>query len=284
MSRFTNPAGSGGGGSSSDTFDKIYVTNNGNGQNVRIGDDAWIGDIDQANNISIIGIEDSAQGGIIFGDAHNAYIQASATDLNIGAAANVSIGADASPGWVNLYAYEGAYVNGAGIPGNKIVTFNDLSNAPASFAYGSFHDQTSFGPYAENTIHAMSMQTTDFNHDVRVAGINNSQITFDRAGKFNIAFSAQFHQTQSSGVVNIWLNKNGTPVSWSNTKLDINANNPFVVAAWNFFVEASANDYYEIMWSSSDNHTVLEALAATGSGANLHPGIPSVIVTVNQIG
>lgn len=283
MSRFTNPAGSGNGGSSSDTFDKIYVTNNGNGQNVRIGDDAWIGDIDQANNISIIGIEDSAQGGIIFGDAHNAYIQANATDINIGAAVNVSIGADASPGWVNLYAYEGAYVNGAGIVDNKIITRADLNSylpAPA-LASGAFHDQTTFGPYSANSEQALSYQTTDWASDVRIAGINHSQITFDRDGKFNIQFSSQFHVTSGGAIVYIWLKKNGTTVPWSGTRFDITANNPYAVAAWNWFVDAAANDYYEIFWSTPAATVKVEAITGlTGTKGT----VPSNILTVNQVG
>jgi hypothetical protein len=61
--------------------------------------------------------------------------------------------------------------------------------------------------------------------------------------------------------------------------MDITANNPYYVAAWNFFVNANANDYYEIIWSSSDNHSVAEY-----EPAGVHPAVPSIIVTVNQVG
>ena len=128
----------------------------------------------------------------------------------------------------------------------------------------------------------MTLNNTDWQTGIVLE--SNSHIKMTNAGKYNIAFSAQMHQTSSSGVVNIWLNKNGTPVANSNTKFDITANNPYAVAAWNFFVDAAAGDYYEIIWSSSDNHTVLEALAATGTGPTLHPAVPSLIVTVNQVG
>ena len=153
-----------------------------------------------------------------------------------------------------------------------------ISNT-ASASYYSTADQ---GPFAANAIQAMTLNATDWQTEITLN--SNSRITFTNAGKYNIAFSAQMHQTNSSGIVNVWLNKNGTPVSNTNTKFDITANNPYAVAAWNFFVNAAAGDYYQIMWSSSDNHTVLEALAATGSGATLHPEVPSVIVTVNQVG
>ena len=58
-------AGSGG----TDTYDKLYVTNNGSGTNVKIGDDAWIGDVNAADTISIRGQQNAANGYIVFGNA-----------------------------------------------------------------------------------------------------------------------------------------------------------------------------------------------------------------------
>ena len=49
-------------------------------------------------------------------------------------------------------------------------------------------------------------------------------------------------------------------------------------------VDAAANDYYEIMWSSSSTNTKIEYDAAQTINGNLHPEIPSIIVTVNQVG
>lgn len=162
-------------------------------------------------------------------------------------------------------------------PLNQIAKISDIPPAPVK-SYGSFYDTNSFGPYTANSVNAFPMESTDFAHNVHIGGINSSEIIIDAAGKYNIAFSAQFHQTNTSGIVNIWLRKNGVDVPWSNTKLDITSNNPYVVAAWNFFVSAAQYDAYEIMWSSTSNHTVLEAIPEGD-----HPGVPSVIVTVNQI-
>jgi hypothetical protein len=52
----------------------------------------------------------------------------------------------------------------------------------------------------------------------------------------------------------------------------------------NLFVNAAAGDYYELMWSSDSQHTVMEYEAPTGSGPTLHPAVPSIILTVNQVG
>lgn len=183
-----------------------------------------------------------------------------------------------------LNGVNGEFLNDATNPSNQIATIEDVNNAVTLNAYGSFYDQLQQGPFTANSIQAMRLRSTDLFNDVTITGTNNSQITFGRAGKFNIAFSAQLHQTNGSGVVDIWLNKNGTPMSWTNTRISITANNPYYVAAWNFFVDAAQNDFYEIMWSSDSNHTVIETFAATGSGPTLHPEVPSIILTVNQVG
>lgn len=53
------------------TFDYIATVNNGNGTNVKIGDDAWIGDINIDNGFGIRGQQDASQGYIVFGNNDN---------------------------------------------------------------------------------------------------------------------------------------------------------------------------------------------------------------------
>jgi hypothetical protein len=149
-----------------------------------------------------------------------------------------------------------------------------LSGLGGSAAYISTIDQISI---SANSIQALTLNQTDWQSNIALE--SGSRIKVLSAGKYNIAFSIQLHQLNSSSVVNIWLAKNGQPVEQTNTKMSITANNPYYVAAWNFFVNANANDYYEIMWSSTSANTVIESEAA-----GVHPAIPSVIITVNQVG
>lgn len=277
MARFSIPGPKGeqgppGNASATDTYDKLYVTHNSDGTNIKVGDDAWIGDVDSANRISIIGVEDPSNGGIILGNGLTEIVSSDGSNLNLEATNDIILYPGSSYGYIGAPELDG---------GNRIATWDYVQSGRhgSSASYWSTADQ---GPFAANTIQPMTITNNDWETGISLA--NNSRITFTNTGKYNIAFSAQFHQTSSSGVVNIWLSKNGTPVSASNTKFDITANNPFSVAAWNFFVNASAGDYYQIMWSSNDNHTVIEALPETGSGATLHPSVPSVIITVNQVG
>jgi hypothetical protein len=281
MARFANPGpkgdtGAAGSGSATDTYNKLYTTNNGAGTNVKIGDDAWIGDVNSANTMSVQGAQNASLGGIVFGNGLTEKIATDGSNLTLTAENDIILDPGSDYGYIGTPVLDG---------GNRIATWDYVNDTiqtgrhGSSASYWSTADQ---GPFNANTIQAMTLNATDWQTGITLT--NSSRITMTNAGKYNIAFSAQMHQTSSSGVVNVWLSKNGTAVANTNTKFDITANNPYAVAAWNFFVNAAAGDYYQIMWSSNDNHTVLEALAATGSGATLHPEVPSVIITVNQVG
>lgn len=280
MARFSipgpqGPQGPAGNATPTDTYDKLYVTNNGNGTNIKVGDDTWIGDVNIANVMSVQGVEDVSKGGIVFGNGLSEKISTDGSNLSLNAENDIILYPGSTYGYIGTPELDG---------GNRIATWdyvNDTVNTGrhgSSASYWSTVDQTG----TANSIQAMTLNATDWQTGVTLE--SGSHIKFTNAGKYNIAFSAQLHQTNSSGTVNIWLAKNGTAVENSNTKCAITANNPYYVAAWNFFVDAAANDYYQIMWSSTSANSVIEYEAATGSGANVHPAVPSLIVTVNQVG
>jgi len=152
---------------------------------------------------------------------------------------------------------------------------------PFSASYYSTEDQVG----TNGSIQAHTLNVIDWENGIQL--VDNSKIKFLHAGKYNIQFSDQLHYTGGGGSgddVNIWLAKNGTALEDTNTKTIITSNNPYYVAAWNFFVNAAVNDYYQIMWSTNNANIRLEHEAGTGSGASRHPSIPSVIVTVSQVG
>jgi len=74
--------------SASPTFDKVFTTKDGAGQNIRIGNDAWIGDVNQANTLSIRGIPSSAVGYVRFGTDTNSFGY-DGTKLNYNGSVNV---------------------------------------------------------------------------------------------------------------------------------------------------------------------------------------------------
>jgi hypothetical protein len=113
-----------------------------------------------------------------------------------------------------------------------------------------------------------------------------SWIKFDNAGTYNIAFSAQLQKTGGSGAtISIWLQKKNGTVSnldYTNTNVGLGNNSTELVAAWNFFVDVQAGDQIRLAWHTTDTAAVIEGKLPVSNGVSI-PGIPSVIVTVNQV-
>jgi len=150
-------------------------------------------------------------------------------------------------------------------------------------SYGSFYDTTTQTNPVGNVPRSMSLNTTDITNGVSISGSTNPYNTYIKttnAGVYNIQFSAQLDKTDSgTDEIFIWLRKNGLDLTDTATTVTLVGNNGKQVAAWNWFVNAAANDYFQIIWYALD--TNVRILAEAGGGG--HPGIPSVIVTANRV-
>ena len=153
----------------------------------------------------------------------------------------------------------------------------------ATGSYGAFYDTTTQTNPVANIPRSMSLNTTDITNGVSISGSSspfNTYIKIENAGVYNIQFSAQLEKTDfGTDYIDIWLRRNGVDLTDSATKVTLSGINDKEVAAWNWFATAGIGDYYQIMWASADTNSRLLAESATG----VHPGIPSVIVTVNRI-
>jgi hypothetical protein len=129
----------------------------------------------------------------------------------------------------------------------------------------------------------MSLNVTDISNGVSVSGSTdpfNTYIKTQNAGVYNIQFSAQVDKTDAgTDEIWIWVRKNGTNLTDTATSVQLTGNGAHYVAAWNFFVNAAANDYFQLMWYSTDANVRLHAESAFG----VVPGIPSLIVTANRV-
>jgi len=171
--------------------------------------------------------------------------------------------------------------------GKGQVTITSTGGGPnfntATGSYGSFYDTTTQTNPVANVARSMSFDSTDITNGVSISGSTspyNTYIKTENAGVYDIQFSAQLDKTDSGNDdIFIWLRKNGIDLTDTATKVTLSGNNDKDVAAWNWFVNSAANDYYQIMWSSPDTHVRLFAETAGGG----HPGIPSVILTVNRV-
>lgn len=72
--------------SASPIFDSIHLSANGSGDNIRVGDDAFIGDINAAHTLGIRGVNDATKGYIKFGSDSNSFGYDGATLVYTGTA------------------------------------------------------------------------------------------------------------------------------------------------------------------------------------------------------
>lgn len=150
----------------------------------------------------------------------------------------------------------------------------------ATGSYGSFYSTQTQTATAINTPTSMSFNTVDISNGVSISGSTSSSIKITNAGVYNVQFSAQLARNAGSGTedVLIWLRKNGSDLSWTNTDVTFaGGTNIRQVAAWNWFINSAANDYYELMWSTTSTNIIIE------SNTTPNPDVPSVILTVNRV-
>jgi hypothetical protein len=145
------------------------------------------------------------------------------------------------------------------------------------FNYGAFYDTTTQSGSA-NVSQSIQFNSIDYSQGVSIT--NNCRIVLANVGVYNIQFSAQLVDTASgSSTIHIWIMKNGVNVPNSAGKIFLKANEE-VIASWNYVVPAtSPNDYYELVWQSTDADARILYEVATGN----IPAIPSIILTVTQV-
>ena len=152
----------------------------------------------------------------------------------------------------------------------------------ATGSYGSFYS-TQTQTNVASTARSMSLNVTDISNGVSISGSTNpfnTYIKVENPGVYDIQFSAQVDKSDiGKDEIWIWLRKNGTDLTDTATSIQLTGNADHQVAAWNFFINSSANDYYQLMWYSPDANVRLHAEAGFG----VVPGIPSLIVTVNRV-
>jgi hypothetical protein len=164
--------------------------------------------------------------------------------------------------------------------GTGVVTIS--ADIDSTGYYGAFSDYTNQTAAAINTGYPMRLGVTDLNNEVTIQ--SNSRITFNFAGKYNLQWSGQFvnPDTQEHDV-RVWLRKNGTDVTGSTGLVSVASRHGgidgHVLPAWNYVVEASANDYYEFVWSTSSTQVYLASNPATA----FSPSTASVIVTATPV-
>lgn len=174
----------------------------------------------------------------------------------------------------------------ARISPDSIILFVPYSAAAIADAvpYGAFQDTTDQTAASTTAAYAITLNTTD--HAVGVSVVSSSQITVRSAGVYNIQFSLQFaNDNVAIQDVDVWFRKNGTDVAGSNSKFSVpnshGGTDGHLIAALNFYIQLAANDYVQLMWSTTSTDVSIEHLAAQTNPTR--PTTPSAIVTINKV-
>ncbi len=145
-------------------------------------------------------------------------------------------------------------------------------------SYGSFYDLTDQTAAVINTAYAITFNTTDLSNGVYL-GTPTSRVYVDRAGIYNIQFSAQLDKSSASvGEVYIWLDKNGTSVAETAGQITLQGSNAATIASWNYLISLNAGDYFRLMWSTDNTGCFIKHVLT----APPVPGTPSIILTVTD--
>jgi len=167
---------------------------------------------------------------------------------------------------------------------------SQLDTVRNQMLWGSFYDTTQQIATAANTDYSIGINSTD--PDSRGISIaSGSRVTFFRAGVYSITYSIQFTNSDTSiHDVNVWLRKNDSGASGdvpaSDSKFSIISKhgniNGNVIGCVNYVLKLAANDYLELIWSTTNVAAKIESLPASESGP-AHPSIPGIILTAVQV-
>lgn len=164
-----------------------------------------------------------------------------------------------------------------------LVPADDVS-ASSFYPYLAVQDSTDQTAANTTTAYAITYDTTDYSLGASLS--NSSRLNVSYSGLYNLQFSAQFVNTDSSiHDIDIWFRKNGTDIANSNSRYSVPNRHGSVdghlIAALNFFVALEKNDYVQIMWSTDSTNVSLQSLPAGTSPTR--PAIPSVIATLSYL-
>lgn len=146
-------------------------------------------------------------------------------------------------------------------------------------AYGSFYDTTTQTATVINTATAITFNNTDLSNGVYI-GSPTSRIIVDSEGIYNFGTSFQLDKTAGgTAIFDFWFRVNGVDVANSASRIRIQGNNAEIFSSLIYFFDLNANDYVELMFSVTDLSVEVAAFPAAAP----HPGIPSMILTVQQV-
>ena len=169
-------------------------------------------------------------------------------------------------------------------------TLNNTATPTPTGYYAQYQSLITQTAAANNTGYPMRFEVMDLSNQVTVVNNgsgNPTRITFANAGIYNLQFSSQFQNTDNAQHdITIWLRLNGSDVAGSAGFVQIPArkaagsgNEGHLITSWNYLLDVSAGQYYELVWSTSSASNVTMQFYAAGSPP---PSTASALFTVTQ--
>lgn len=156
--------------------------------------------------------------------------------------------------------------------------------APYNLAYGSFSSsqtQLQTGGVA-NTPTVITYNTVEIASGVALVPGSPSQIRVSNTGVYKFLYSIQLDKSGGgNSVCDIWIRKNGQNVPRSAGQVVVAGQNGETLPCVEYLISLNANDFVEVVFSSSD-----ATMGVTAFPANLVvgiPAIPSIITNIIQI-
>lgn len=150
----------------------------------------------------------------------------------------------------------------------------------SKWPYGTFIKPESQTVTAPNTATVVTGWQVEDANKSRASG---TRIVVEESGDYLFQISTVFTKTGGAlTTADMWLRKNGSNVSNSNTRVTISGNNAETVISVPFILDLNAGDYLEVAFSSPIDSTRITGFAA--STLPTRPAMPAIIATLNLVG
>jgi hypothetical protein len=149
--------------------------------------------------------------------------------------------------------------------------------------YANIIDNTTQDLVSTSAAQAVRLGTTLESRGISVT--NQSRINFELAGTYKILVSLQITNNGNNVTeVNVFFKKNGTTITDSNTRIDLEPRKSVSVPyhdclTLEYQLTAANNDYIEVFWVADHIDVQVETIPVNGT----HPQAPSAIVNVAQV-
>lgn len=119
--------------------------------------------------------------------------------------------------------------------------------------------------------------------DTNKTNIDGTKIYVEETGDYFFQFSVVFSKSSANaGEADIWIRKNGTNVSNTNTTIHLSGSDAEVTVTVGFILDLDANDYIELVASTPSTNTLIKYHAPASTPTR--PACPGVIATINLVG